>query len=117
MLPVPTLAVGEPDLLLINVVPLPDILVELRGDVDAWESEEPQGENGRCRGSGATIEAEYELVGEPGFDVIIDGADVGAVDIVDSADDDEDEAARRGDRDFVPIRNIILNRGAPEDED
>lgn len=53
---VPTLAVGEPDLLLINV-PL-DILVELRGDVDDWESEEPQGENGRCRGSGTTMEAE-----------------------------------------------------------
>lgn len=56
-------------------------------------------------------------MGEPGFEVIIDGADVGA-DIVDSADDDEDEAARRGDLDFVPILNIILlttdaNKGAP----
>lgn len=80
------------------------ILVEFRGEADDRESEEPREENGRCKGSGIVIERAGELD-------LINGADVGAIWC-------EVEAARRGDLDFAPIPNMLIdeNKGAPEEE-
>lgn len=91
-------AVGDPVLLLKASL---EILVEFRGEADDRESEEPREENGRCKGSGIAIERAGELD-------LVNGADVGAV----------AEAARRGDLDFVPIPNMLIdeNKGAPEEE-
>lgn len=102
MLFVPTEAVGDPVLLLKASL---GILVGFRGEADDRESEEPRDENGRCKGSGIAIERVGELD-------LVNGADVGAVECV-------AEAARRGDLDFAPIPNMLIdeNKGAPEEED
>jgi hypothetical protein len=80
-------------------------ILGVRGDVDVEESVEPQGENGRGRGSAVTIE-EGEGWGETGLLV------VPAIEGYIPGDGDDASTPLRGDLDLVFILNI-LNKGVP----